>query len=115
VSLDDNFPLYFVFIDASKAFDVVCHAFILRRIHEAGIQDQDLTIIDEWYKDLTSRETKYNGKLSSKVSAMASVSNRPALVGGTPLVKPLCSLIYFESSLSIILACTSFSKRMCSV
>jgi hypothetical protein len=26
--------------------------------------------------------------LSSKVSAMASVSNRPALVGGTPLVKP---------------------------
>jgi hypothetical protein len=54
-----------------------------------------------------SIKTKYNEKLSSKASAMASVSNRPALVGGTPLVKPLCSLIYFESSLSIIL---NFSK-----
>jgi hypothetical protein len=41
--MDDNFPLYFVFIDASKAFDVVWHEFTLRRIHEAGIQDQDLT------------------------------------------------------------------------
>jgi hypothetical protein len=61
--LDDNFPLYFVFIDASKAFDVVWHAFILRRIHEAGIQDQDLKIIDEWYKDLTSR-VKWDGNCS---------------------------------------------------
>jgi hypothetical protein len=61
--LDDNFPLYFVFIDASKAFDVVWHAFILRRIHEAGIQDQDLKIIDEWYKDLTSR-VKWDGNFS---------------------------------------------------
>ena len=62
-ALDDNFPLYFVFIDASKAFDVVWHAFILRRIHEAGIQDQDLKIIDEWYKDLTSR-VKWDGNFS---------------------------------------------------
>jgi hypothetical protein len=42
-----------------------------------------------------SIKTKYNGKLSSKASAMASVSNRPALVGGMPLVKPLCSLLCF--------------------
>jgi hypothetical protein len=48
--LDDNFPLYFVFIDASKAFDVAWHASLLRRIHEAGIQDPDWKIIDEWYK-----------------------------------------------------------------
>ena len=39
-------------------------------------------------------KAKYNGKLSSKASAMASVSNRPALVGGTPLVKLLCSLLW---------------------
>jgi hypothetical protein len=49
-ALDDNFPLYFVFIDASKAFDVAWHASLLRRIHEAGIQDPDWKIIDEWYK-----------------------------------------------------------------
>jgi hypothetical protein len=29
-TLDDNFPLYFVFIDASKAFDVVWHPSLLR-------------------------------------------------------------------------------------
>jgi hypothetical protein len=62
-ALDDNFPLYFVFIDTSKVFDGVWHASLQRRIHEASIQGQDWKIIDEWYKDLTSR-VKWDGNFS---------------------------------------------------
>jgi hypothetical protein len=51
-----------------------------------------------------SIKTKYNGKLSSKASAMASVSNRPALVGGTPLVKPLFIYLSIYLSLSLSLS-----------
>ena len=62
-ALDEGHPLYAVFIDATKAFDVVWHASLLRRLHNAGIKDNDWKILDEWYKDLTSK-VKWDGSFS---------------------------------------------------
>ena len=58
-----KYPLYAVFIDTSKAFDVVWHASLLRKLHIAEVKDGDWKIIDEWYKQLTSR-VKWNGHFS---------------------------------------------------
>ena len=60
---DEKYPLYAVFIDASKAFDVVWHASLLRRLHESGITENDWKILDNWYKGLKSR-VKWDGNLS---------------------------------------------------
>ena len=60
---DEKYPLYAVFIDASKAFDVVWHASLLRKLHESGITENDWKILDNWYKDLKSR-VKWDGNLS---------------------------------------------------
>jgi hypothetical protein len=42
---DGNYPLYAVFIDISKAFDVVWHASLLRKLHIAEVKDGDWKII----------------------------------------------------------------------
>ena len=60
---DSNHPLYAVFIDASKAFDVVWHASLLRKLHVAGVTNWDWIILDEWYKGLSSK-VKWDGELS---------------------------------------------------
>ncbi|CAC5409242.1 unnamed protein product [Mytilus coruscus] len=51
-AIDGNYPLHAVFIDASKAFDVVWHASLLRKLHCAGIKDNDWKILDIGIKNL---------------------------------------------------------------
>ena len=60
---DRKHPLYAAFLDASKAFDVVWHNSMLRKLYEAGLQGVDWVLMKDWYSNMTS-QVKWEGELS---------------------------------------------------
>ena len=60
---DIKHPLYAAFLDASKAFDVVWHNSMLRKLYEAGLHGVDWILMKEWYSNMTS-QVKWEGELS---------------------------------------------------
>jgi hypothetical protein len=64
-SKDENSPLVIGFLDAQKAFDVLGHDSVIRKLYLAGIVGEKWNIIDEWYKDLISC-VKWKGNYSRK-------------------------------------------------
>lgn len=60
---DNNQPLYSCFIDASKAFDVVWHMSMMRRLFYTGIDGNDWTVINNMYQNLNSK-VKWDGIVS---------------------------------------------------
>jgi hypothetical protein len=60
-SLDNNEPLYAAFIDASKAFDVVWHESMLRKLFYTGISKETWILTKMLYQDLHSK-VKWEGK-----------------------------------------------------
>ena len=60
---DLKHPLYAAFLDASKAFDVVWHNSMLRKLYEAGLKGVDWILMKEWYSNQTS-QVKWEGELS---------------------------------------------------
>ena len=60
---DLKHPLYAAFLDASKAFDVVWHNSMLRKLYDAGLQGVDWILMKEWYSNMTS-QVKWEGELS---------------------------------------------------
>lgn len=63
-SLDNNESLYAAFIDASKAFDVVWHESMLRKLFYTGISKETWILTKMLYQDLHSK-VKWEGKISS--------------------------------------------------
>ena len=63
-SLDNNETLYAAFIDASKAFDVVWHESMLRKLFYTGISKETWILTTMLYQDLHSK-VKWEGKISS--------------------------------------------------
>jgi hypothetical protein len=53
-SKDENSPLVIGFLDAQKAFDVLGHDSVIRKLYLAGIVGGKWNIINKWYKDLIS-------------------------------------------------------------
>ena len=64
-SKDENSPLVIGFQDAQKAFDVLGHDSVIRKLYLAGIVRKKWNIINEWYKDLISC-VKWKGSYSRK-------------------------------------------------
>ncbi|CAG2213888.1 unnamed protein product [Mytilus edulis] len=58
-------PLYVAFLDAQKAFDLVWHSSLLRKLHQSGIESDSWLMFKEWYKDLTS-QIKWEGDYANK-------------------------------------------------
>ena len=54
-------------LDAQKAFDMVDHNSLLRRLYLDGVQGDDWLLIHELYMDCTSR-VKWAGHLSDPIS-----------------------------------------------
>ena len=54
---------------------MVWHASLLRKLHIAEVKDGDWKIIDEWYKQLTSR-VKWNGHFSRAFTEEQGVRQR---------------------------------------
>ena len=63
-SLDNNVSLYAAYIDASKAFDVVWHESMLRKLFYTGISKETWILTKMLYQDLHSK-VKWEGKISS--------------------------------------------------
>ena len=60
---DLKHPLYAAFLDASKAFDVVWHNSMLRKLYDAGLHGVDWILMKDWYTNMTS-QVKWEGVLS---------------------------------------------------
>lgn len=58
-------PLFASFLDASKAFDIVWHYPMLRKLYDAGLKGIDWILIKDWYTDMTL-QVKWEGKLSGQ-------------------------------------------------
>ncbi len=56
-------PLYIATLDTQKAFDVVHHQILMKRLHEQGISSHIWTIISSMYNGLTSK-VKWDGDIS---------------------------------------------------
>lgn len=50
---DNKKPLSIAFLDAQKAFDVLDHNSLIRKINQTSIGNRLWMLINEWYKDLT--------------------------------------------------------------
>ena len=60
---DNKKELFIATLDARKAFDVVCHASLLRKLHLQQIDKDIWCIIKDWYDGATS-QVKWKGVLS---------------------------------------------------
>ena len=69
-------PVYCTFIDASKAFDRVCHATLFLRLLDIGVSSTLVKLLTYWYRHQTMY-TQWNSKLSM-VSKRRTVSARVA-------------------------------------
>ena len=63
-SHDQNKPLFTLFLDASKAFDVVYHASMLNHLHELYITGDLWVLLNDTYDGMTSA-IKWKGQMSS--------------------------------------------------
>ena len=63
-SHDQNKPLFTLFLDASKAFDVVYHASMLNHLHELHITGDLWVLLNDTYAGMTSA-IKWKGQMSS--------------------------------------------------
>jgi hypothetical protein len=64
-SLENNIPVTQILLDAEKAFDVVWHDGLLKRMHNLGIPHSLWLLFCDWYDGL-SAVVKWKGKLSSE-------------------------------------------------
>ena len=60
---DNKKELFVATLDARKAFDVVCHSSLLRKLHLQQIDKEIWCIIKDWYDGATS-QVKWKGTLS---------------------------------------------------
>jgi hypothetical protein len=60
---DNKLPLYVAFLDASKAFDVVCHTSLLKTLYDQGIRGNLWRLVASYYSSMTSK-VKWNGAIS---------------------------------------------------
>ena len=63
-SHDQNKPLFTLFLDASKAFNVVYHASMLNHLHKLYITGDLLVLLNDTYDGMTSA-IKWKGQMSS--------------------------------------------------
>ncbi|CAG2242428.1 unnamed protein product [Mytilus edulis] len=81
---DMHMPLYVAFLDAQKAFDLVWHSSLLRKLHQSGIESDSWLMFKEWYKDLTS-QIKWEGELSKHLPERTADSATYLLSGQMPI------------------------------
>ena len=62
-AIDTKSELFIASLDARKAFDVVYHSSLMRKLFLAGIDPATWCIINDWYTDLTS-QVRWKGELS---------------------------------------------------
>ncbi len=79
-------PLIVTTLDAQKAFDVVDHNSLLRKLYLDGIQDREWLLLKDMYTDLTS-VVKWEGDLSESFSIRQGVRQ-----GGVHLDRALQAL-----------------------
>ena len=58
--------LIITFMDASKAFDLVCHPGLLNKLHDQGITGNLWNIYNNMYTNVTA-QIKWKGELSSTI------------------------------------------------
>ena len=84
---DVRSPLYVMFLDASKAFDVVWHDSLLNKIHDLNINGDLWLLYRSLYQEVSSR-VKCNGVLSSSIKEEQGV--RQGGIPSTELFKARC-------------------------
>ena len=62
---DRRIHLYAAFLDASKAFDVMWHNSMLKKLNDLGLRGVDWIMMQQWYMNMTS-QVKWEGRLSEK-------------------------------------------------
>ena len=62
-AIDQKNPLFAAYLDASKAFDVVWHDSMLRKLYLCGLQGKDWLLMKDWYSNMESM-VKWEGSLS---------------------------------------------------
>ena len=81
---DRRDQLYVATLDVQKAFDVVNHELLLRKLYLDGIRGNDWLLVQDLYSDMTSA-VKWGGHLSSPFSKRQGVRQG----GGGVVVDPL--------------------------
>ena len=76
-----------MFLDASKAFDVVWHQSMLSKLHDLGIHNDLWLIYNSMYQNMTSK-VKWEKTLSDKIHEMQGV--RQGGIPSTELFKARC-------------------------
>ena len=87
-------PVYACFLDASKAFDRVCHSKLLELLAARGVPQAYLKLLLVWY-----RTQKMSVKWSDSVSSSFSVKNG---VRQGSILSPMLFNVYIDEMLNII-------------
>jgi hypothetical protein len=61
---DKKEPIYVAYLDASKAFDVVCHPSLLKCLYDQGLRGDLWRVVASYYASMSSR-VKWNGTISN--------------------------------------------------
>ncbi|VDI01527.1 Hypothetical predicted protein [Mytilus galloprovincialis] len=77
-SKDLNKPAIHGMLEAKSAFDVVRHTNLIRKLYHLGISEQCILMIDNLYKDATSK-IKYKGNTSDAFNIEQGVRQGGAL------------------------------------
>jgi hypothetical protein len=110
---DQKQPIYMAFLDASKAFDVVCHPTLLKSLYDQGLRGDLWRLVASYYASMTSK-VKWKGNISDSFTEAQGIrqggiqSTRHFKARGNPLLN-----VYSEHNLGATIGTVPVGAPTC--